>query len=539
MKTTTYTASDLPEEIHSEEPTKDVETVRDAESVETAETVKNTETEPQESIDAEPLMRENSVVEPEDSAESQKKGFATESGTGESGSLKSEMTETLDDVEGTTSEPASEKASKEGSDDKETTKEEESEDSEKGGFTRGKLVKIFAMEVLAFVIFIFAIVAWFSMNEEVAATGLQIKVSAPQGMMISLGKTSEHYPSSSMNTDYLLTSAESPAPQAPELNGNDWTGAVKVDNYYKFGKMIPASSTTGEHIYFTPDAAQTGKELKSNPRYYQADGYTDGYLKHAIDSSIAANSDSDSLAATAYIYTSTDAASGATSKATAWPAGTDPGEYDRNAVWNDTNDDGYYVDIPIWIKTPGTENVSLSVEGYVTKGDGTTVASGDALYKATRVAILKETESVSEEDPEVTITSLVPAVSKTAISGEDPTEVYKNIIPLQDSTTYGSTNHSILDSQNFTDTRHRGDSTIATDGLYGLVDSDPTGEDKTEAELYNRYYPYASASVVDLSESAPMVKRIIRIWLDGEDKDCWNSTAGQNWIINIRFNKIP
>ena len=31
-------------------------------------------------------------------------------------------------------------------------------------------------------------------------------------------------------------------------------------------------------------------------------------------------------------------------------------------------------------------------------------------------------------------------------------------------------------------------------------------------------------------------KLIVRVWLEGEDKDCWNDTAGQDWSINLKFN---
>ena len=264
-KTTTYTASDLPEEIHSEEPAKD------------AETVKNAETE-------------------SETAESEIVG---------SGSTESETTESAGDTEGVDSESATETTEAELSDEKEATTEEDSEDSEKGGFTRGKLIKIFAMEVLAFVIFIFAIIAWFSMNEETSVTGMQIKVQAPDGIYVSLGISTNHY--SNQASDIL--ELQSGAVKEPTSSEVDWTSEVTVDNYYSFGKMIPASSTTGEHIFFTPDAILTGRDVKSEARYFQADGYTDAYLKDYITSDIlpADNAnpttvDPDSLAATAHPY---------------------------------------------------------------------------------------------------------------------------------------------------------------------------------------------------------------------------------------------
>ena len=34
-------------------------------------------------------------------------------------------------------------------------------------------------------------------------------------------------------------------------------------------------------------------------------------------------------------------------------------------------------------------------------------------------------------------------------------------------------------------------------------------------------------------------KLIIRVWLEGEDGNCWNENAGQNWNIALKFSKDP
>ena len=34
-------------------------------------------------------------------------------------------------------------------------------------------------------------------------------------------------------------------------------------------------------------------------------------------------------------------------------------------------------------------------------------------------------------------------------------------------------------------------------------------------------------------------KLIIRVWLDGEDFECWNDNAGQDWNIALKFSKDP
>ena len=38
-------------------------------------------------------------------------------------------------------------------------------------------------------------------------------------------------------------------------------------------------------------------------------------------------------------------------------------------------------------------------------------------------------------------------------------------------------------------------------------------------------------------EYGTMSKLYIRVWLEGEDGDCWNENAGQDWSISLKFMK--
>ncbi len=62
----------------------------------------------------------------------------------------------------------------------------------------------------------------------------------------------------------------------------------------------------------------------------------------------------------------------------------------KASAWNITHDAGYYVDVPVWIRSSSKDEVKLSVDAYV-KPDTTAKAFSGAsveLYKAARVAIL-------------------------------------------------------------------------------------------------------------------------------------------------------
>ena len=38
-------------------------------------------------------------------------------------------------------------------------------------------------------------------------------------------------------------------------------------------------------------------------------------------------------------------------------------------------------------------------------------------------------------------------------------------------------------------------------------------------------------------EYGDATKFVVRVWLEGNDPDCWNETAGQDWYINLKFGR--
>jgi hypothetical protein len=341
--------------------------------------------------------------------------------------------------------------------------------------------------------------AWFSNNTKVNGTNMSVTVVAPEYVQISLGHVD--------TVNSVLSRTSGGTPVDPSVDA-DWSyNEIDVSEYYRFGRLFPASSISGEAIYFTPDSVQNGRFLKSEYRTYRADGYTDGDIKHIRNNDFVASDDVNGLNATAYIFQTVSEKS----VAEYWNG------YNKGIYWYDTNDDGYYVDIPIWFRTNSATDVNLSVEGYVTKKNGNTDDSAsetDSLYKAVRVAILNSNYNA-------------------AVSANETTGYERNIIPLK----HKSNGDSILDSKNYTDR-----SAASDDGqLFGL---DYHLNDQQEYEY--GYFPYealgSDVPVATLSSASggswgSSTKIYIRIWLDGDDKDCWNSTAGQDWCINLKFTR--
>ncbi|MBE5863963.1 MAG: hypothetical protein E7295_14145 [Lachnospiraceae bacterium] len=371
--------------------------------------------------------------------------------------------------------------------------------------------------------------AWFVNNTKVNGTNMSVIVQMPQGVQISLGRTSDV----ALNnpTDYLMlvTEEEAAASEGTLLQGtvhsprvtgndslNDWSETVNFGNYYNIGKLFPASSDSGQHILFTPDSLPNGKYLENGARFFLASGKTDGDLKHYMKESFLVSNDPNSLMATVHPY-----GNGESKSEPFWST------YIPSASWYDTNDDGYYVDIPVWLRTNSATSVNLKVEGYVTKRNGTLASEDDLnhLYKAMRVALLD-----AQYNPVV---------------GND-LDRKCNILSLKNATQFGSSEASILDSNNFTVTRDDNSQYENTE-LYGIRKyQDKLDENGGiwQPENYVQYNAYnGNDTVVVLPVATSGItgdwgeaqKLIIRIWLDGDDEDCYNSTAGQNWNIHLRF----
>lgn len=316
--------------------------------------------------------------------------------------------------------------------------------------------------------------AWFASNKNVTGSDMSVNVELPDSIKISLGhlatQDSTHYEIAFDENDEIV-----PPSVADE---GDWFSEVDICDYYLFGRLIPASSVSGEEIWYTADAKGNGRKLKANHSFSRADNMLGA---NATAHAIKYDGEGQALD---------------------W----DPEPY---ISWNDTQDDGYYIDVPVWFSTDSENQLKLTVQGYVTQNDGTIAPDGDgdsyeeALYKAARVAILDDSYL---------------SASTSSDCG--------NVIPLHN----GEEGNSILDSKNYTE----------DDTLYGVVGDGSTGW------TYETYEPYTASEsdaqqnmtyhpIAELTSSNGPMKRYIRLWLDGDDRDCFNATAGQNWKIYLIF----
>lgn len=375
--------------------------------------------------------------------------------------------------------------------------------------------------------------AWFTMSREVEVSNISMSATVPEDIQISLGQigtandtasTSETEASLANGKGVLV--ATNNVVSAP-TNNWDWANIADISEYYQFGKLIPASSTDGTNIYFTPDADGAGKTIKSDAAFYPA--ALSGTAQS--ESGVGGSTSTGKFNATAHVVTSksdgyvTDT----------WKDG-GADKYQTSENWNATKDDGYYVDIPVWLRTSSVNGASVSVMAYVKPRDTSTTnnSAGEALYRALRVSILEET-TANNTTSWTNKTNLIPIADgceKTAVSatvGALRSDPFKLSVTANESTT----NYNILDWY----TRKKGEQAVAsitngtTTGVYGEASTYTPN-----AQVVALAAPTHSTNNVKSTSYGEATKIIVRVWLEGEDPDCWNETAGQDWSINLKFN---
>ncbi|MEE5993296.1 MAG: hypothetical protein V3G42_08650 [Oscillospiraceae bacterium] len=412
---------------------------------------------------------------------------------------------------------------------------------------RKKLIPAIAMLTVSAMTLASSTYAWFTMSREVEVSNIQMSATVPEDIQISLGAlgtgknaigTTARTTSLKDNTGVLYAGtgnavADDGAVVAP-TNDWDWSNIADISNYYQMGKLIPASSTNGTNISFTPDADGVGKTVKSTASYYAA----------AIGGAKQLETGSNDTYFNARLHAITDK-NGATVQ-DAWSTrGNDGGvNYTTSSAWNTTNDDGYYIDIPVWLRTSSTAGASLGVQAYVRPKSGTqTLNSADeALYRAIRVAILEV--GGTDAAPTYTTKNLIPVTdgmsgitSSAAGSlstspfalGEDNTNVILDWYGRSTANVTATTNLD-LSSGSANNAKAAVSEVNGTSGTYD------------KAVIYNKTNdtielaaPAGSTSGIKTSNYGDAKKFIIRVWLEGEDPDCWNETAGQDWSINLKF----
>jgi len=366
--------------------------------------------------------------------------------------------------------------------------------------------------------------AWFTMSREVEVKNISMTATTPEDTQVSLGNLTGATKGYTDNTGFLTPASDAQGATAddngvksPSAGNNptdmiDWSNAVDVSNYYALGRIIPASSVSGENIFFTPDANGVGQTIKAGAEFYTA-----------ATGKIAVTEDYTS--ATTNYKTRLHAFTTAADKAatTGWQDAT----YSPSAGWNHTNDDGYYVDIPVWFRTSAKDGVKLSVDAYVVPKTATLTDTEavNELYKAMRVSIIPDATATTNETG---VNKLLPVKD-----GFDATNKTTKTDP------WAAANPSIVDFYGRNVTTGAIDGSATTKAVSSVTSKVPT---------YAAASDYTTgACVVDLTGNTNVgtgtgygaaKKYYVRVWLEGEDPECWNANAGQDFNVSLKFSKI-
>lgn len=401
--------------------------------------------------------------------------------------------------------------------------------SKKKGNTAKKLIPAAGMLAVSASMLATSTYAWFTMSREVEVKNIQMTATVPEDIQISLGAigatnaaagTQASNGNLAASTGVLVkdagTTADDATVKAP-VNDWDWSNTADISKYYQIGKLIPASSTTGASIYFTPDANGVGKTVRSDAVYTQADGGTPGGAA-AAEPAVADGGGGGTYAAKLYAFTDPS-----NKTWTDYNADSNPTGYRQSTGYNATYSDGYYVDIPVWLRTSSKAGASINVEAYVIpKTTGQLLNSdNEALYRAVRVALLNPTQA--DGAAAVTPTGLLPVADgmdgiTSAAAGNLATNPFS-----------GS---SVLNWYNGAATNNvavKGSGSLTSGAAYATNIYGP-------ATVYAAGTQVVSLTAGQGTEYGTPTKVIIRVWLEGEDPDCWNDTAGQDWSINLKFN---
>lgn len=168
-----------------------------------------------------------------------------------------------------------------------------------------------------------------------------------------------------------------------------------------------------------------------------------------------------------------------------------------NAAENDGS--GYYLDIPVWFRTTNVEDVKLGVDVTVEDPNKDNDDTKGDLYKATRVAILNEDRSAAnggvflgaETDVD---TGYYKKKAVKANTGTSENEYYGAV----------TTATEVIESNG-----------KVTNTATEVATVKGVGTGKTGYGTPTKYY--------------------IRVWLEGEDVNCWNANAGQSFTVDLKF----
>lgn len=331
-----------------------------------------------------------------------------------------------------------------------------------------KLIPAVAMLTTSAVMLSTATYAWFTLNREVEVKGLQMSATASNSLEISLGD--------------LSTGEGATTIGAPTNDSATWSRVITVGEYYNsVGKLKPASSANGLNLFKIDDESNIyagGTKVKDDAKVVAVENKNTATLTPGKATDVQKLSQ----------------------------------------IEPENKDKGYFIDVPMWIRTSAKEESKVYCTVTITDGNSATDVEGDELMKAVRVAIIPKAEGATATALNGS-SSLTPgALDATVESGESV-----KIFGL-DSKTYDADSKVLAGAA---DTYKAADKSAPT-----IVTANDSAENAATA-ANTAVFTLPAASATDKTYGVEGF--IVRVWLEGESQSCYDLTASQDWNINFNF----
>lgn len=345
-----------------------------------------------------------------------------------------------------------------------------------------KLIPAVAMFTASAVMLSTATYAWFTMNKNAKVTGLNMTATAGGSIEISLGQLGATG----------LPEGTNGAVVTPTMENESWRNVIAVSDYYsKVGKLKPASSIDANKLFYVDDESV----------------YAGGT---AVDDS------------TKVTQTETTNEAKLTLKATG----------DTGLVNDDTNGaEGYYVDIPVWIRTTKTKVQEVKCDVTINTPDSAMDGSedGEELQKAVRVAVIPMSATSDSIGSKTDKNAAATAIAKAA---EYTTHGAINVFSTNEET---YTNGSAISAAKTAEAAY---STVIKEIEYSRTAAKTTFPEKEEG--YNADTYKGSVAIFDLKAAQgdgnySVQPFVVRVWLEGESTSCRDANAAQDWNIQLNF----
>ncbi|MGN0585591.1 MAG: hypothetical protein ACI4JD_09075 [Ruminococcus sp.] len=358
-----------------------------------------------------------------------------------------------------------------------------------------KLIPAVGMLTTSAIMLSSATYAWFTMNKEVEVTGLQMSATSSQSLEISLGSVAENG---------ALTIS------APGMNDYSWARAISVGQYYScVGKLKPASSDTALKMYKVDETL-----IKAGGR--SVDSTAEVSTLDAAPS--ASNGPATLLAQTTYTSGGSLAAFDGDDSATK---------------------DGYYIDIPMWLRSSELKSHKIKCSVTITDPDDT---NGSDLIEAVRVAIVPVGTSNTSADINTIAggaTSTVGgSINLSSLTGGSYIFGRPFTADTNHATQHYNTNQVI--GGNITSGATFGESLVSAPTIQpaatSLITTDVNGNTSATA-IHASDTPATDVFVLPAATRDDYATQafVARVWIEGQSTYCNDATANQDWQIDFHF----